>query len=135
MYPGYTPSKSQKWQKLKMLNHKFDWISDPAANSRQTAVSSIHHILQQAWPFLFYSSQTPILLHHKTTHQYQYTGVTNKHIYVTQLIKNIFVKSVCPVSLGNPQIQYYSAEASQVIIMIYLLQTTYFHNIITTLVQ
>ena len=30
--------KARNGKKLKMLNLKFAWISDPAANSRQTAV-------------------------------------------------------------------------------------------------
>ena len=34
--------KARNGKKLKMLNLKFAWISDPAANSRQTAVATKH---------------------------------------------------------------------------------------------
>ena len=36
--------KARNGKKLKMLNLKFAWISDPAANSRQTAVLDQTHI-------------------------------------------------------------------------------------------
>ena len=36
-----TPVKATNGEKLKMLNCKFAWISDPAANTMQTAVAYI----------------------------------------------------------------------------------------------
>ena len=49
--------KARNGKKLKMLNLKFAWISDPAANSRQTAVvqlllNSCNRTLKAIYPTL-----------------------------------------------------------------------------------
>ena len=54
---GTTLVKARNGKKLKMLNLKFAWISDPAANTKKTAVYTCIHVYMVVSPHGVHHSQ------------------------------------------------------------------------------